>query len=445
MNKRHLSLLAAASIALFSACSNIVESTDSQSTLRVLVKDQTTGAAVTGATVKLVASGDSKTTDASGYVSFGGVSVGDVALRVDANGYASVIVAEKIEGDPSIPHENSTIVQLPKAVALTGSAYYEDEYGSLHAAEGATIRIALDEEILVNRILETKVGADGKYTFTLPVNAEGAAWGLEQKFGDVTYAITGKEDPSLWAGTTPSIGDIIYRYSNRAAGKSFELLGNRVIRYPASTDSSETITLNFTDAIDIAKSHIIEVKEDITDNILAADIDYGDGKTVTIKPVGGKWVGDFYITNNGLTSVDGVGLSGFEVYVLYDEEQAPLEGKVIGVGKKGTIDATSTTAIITWDAKKDADDYRVFGMSTLPNGSKSYALLSSGSPTCATETGATKKTCSATVDVSGSTLGIINSDNTYGNAFAGGGKVNIVVQAYNSFNQSNSDVFLLAP
>jgi len=445
MNKKTLSLLAAASIALFSACSNIVESTDSQSSVSVFVTNAITGGAVAGATVKLVSSGEIKATDANGLARFGGVSGGSQSLRIDASNYASATKDVYLDASPSVANETSTTISLYPIVTLIGSAYYEDEDRNLQPAEGATIRIELSSSSnLVNKTLETEVGADGKYTFNVPAINLSRVYGLEYKSGDVIYATTSSKNPVLSFGATPTVGDIVY--DTKARTNDFRLLGSNTIIYPPTSDSSQVITLNFTDSIDIAKSGRINVLSG--GNALAADVTYSeDNKTVTISPLG-KWPGDFTISFGTLYSGQGAIISSGTITVRYEEKPAPLEGEVTGVKKTTgtivTVSGTSASASITWDAKKDATNYRIFGMSTLSKANKSYILLGTFNDAAYCDTDANgKRTCTASVTLSGYALGVLDTDGIPESPFAGDGKVNIVVQAYNDFNQKNSAVFTL--
>jgi hypothetical protein len=377
MNKKTLSLLAAASIALFSACSNVVESTDSQAKLNVLVKDASTGNPVSGATVKLL-SGDEGKTDANGFAVFSGVPIGYQSVRVDASKYASVIADIRVQGSPSVAVENNEIIEIPQTVTLTGSAYYEDEDYNLFAAEGATIRIILDKSSyddysLVNEALETKVGADGKYTFEVPADFNNSiVYGLEYKSAEgIVYNPVSVTTLDFTLGSTPTVGDIIY--DNTAVINSFQLLGPREIRYPTPTlaDSTREIVLNFTDSIDIANSGSGAISVSGSTPI---DKIYSNGnKTVTIKPFG-KWQENFSIYISGLRSGEGRYLS-VTISVYFE-------------AKPGLIEAPPTVAVasalptpkISWSEVKNATGYRI--LLTASNGDGSYYNVGSSSHTC---------------------------------------------------------------
>jgi len=446
MNKKTLSLLAAASIALFSACSNTVESTDSQATLNVLVRNSITGSAVPGATVKLLTGGESKVTDASGIARFDKIPAGVAGVRVDASGYVSAIDGSRIDdASPSIATEHAIMIAIAPALALIGSAYYEEEIThNLKAAEGATIRITLRKSAgsadinLVKEVLETTVSADGKYTFdTLPAGFEGTISGLENKFGDIVYEIPIASTTTLTFGATPTVNaDLIYK--PRGPVNSFQLLGDREIRYtnPTPADSLKEIVLNFTDSIDITRNGSITISNGSPVDIVYSD----DHKTVTVRPFG-KWKGDFTITVSGFYSGEGQALASTNnvISVFFSKKPGLVTDAVTNVAFTGS-DIPNSKIFIVWEATENATDYRILAIAEKGYGyyTQVGTLASSG---CSKATpSATKETCTSgnLYSAINSNLGVLDVSGNPVASLTGGGKIKVIVQAYTTNNQSQS-------
>jgi hypothetical protein len=444
MNKRHLSLLAAASIALFSACSNIVESTDSQAKLNVLVTNSANGKPVAGAKVTLVSKGETKTVDAGGLASFSGVPGGYHNVRIEAANYATVLLIDRVvNASPSVLTENIETVELDSLSArLIGYVYYQDKDNNIMAANGAKIRVTLHNDNLENQTIIASVGPDGKYDLNLPpVNVTLTA--PEYAVGGVIYAESVYSSGILTPDATEKAPDFTYSYYDQVNTSSFILLNNRedIVRL-TRPDSLDTLKLNFSDAIDSAKS-----SKAITVTAPADIIYSADKKTVLIVPLG-KWPSGLIEVNiNGLKSVGGRTYpeSGDEdLYFSYTKEPVIIT-KSVKVNKGATVITASTLSVdITWDeiwndiAKEPFYDdyyydteYKIYARAS--KGTDRFEEVDSGDAwSYCTDIGTVaqpKKSCTATVDL----------DNSYlfgTEPFGTGGKVDIVVQAVNSISKS---------
>jgi antitoxin component of RelBE/YafQ-DinJ toxin-antitoxin module len=427
MNKRHLSLLAAATIALFSACSNIVENAEPQAKLTVLVRNSVDGKSIADATVTLLSSGEIKTTNSEGLASFGSVSGGTHGLRIDANNYASGLYRVDIQqvSQNASSETNAVISLAPLSAKLIGYAYYEeDDKGNKKPASGAKIRITFEDwsGILANPALVTTVGPDGKYEFALPPTSMQLhvqdIRALENKIGNVTYAEGYINLPfDLTADATVKADDFTYSYSDIVNASSFTLLNWTEEELAATAaDSTKEIVLNFSDAIDVAKSR------NAIDVSLPADIIYSnDNKTVTIKPLG-KWAGDFYVDITDLQSVRGKNYDGFLYYSFVMEKPDIINGQVEGL-KKGDVNSYYTEVIWNdiWNEIKEDTYYTIYARDSKGNNTFEEYTSQAAEDICSTTgSGATRKT--------------VCSYDIYMPYFSGDGKVVVVVQAFNLFN-----------
>jgi hypothetical protein len=455
MNKKTLSLLAVASIALLSACSNTIENTEQQARLNVLVRNSADGNPVNSATVTLLSTGESKATDAAGAASFGSVPAGTHRLRIEATGYASTFAQTEIGASENFANEASQQVSLnPSTAKLIGYIYYTDKDGNSKPASAAKIRLTLGSSNLVNRTVDKTADADGKYEASDLPTGEVTVSALEQEFEGTTYASVSSSILGLTHNTTKAAPSLTY--SSKISAAAFVLQS-----YTKELENNtSSIVLVFSDAIDIAKNALYTIM--VTDNsrclyyemqasptiarspcergnniALDADVTYSeDRKTVTIKKLG-KWGSETpYVHIRHLQSING------NVYYSYSSQGSNYyDGMTllnISFKKKELSDVTNfkvaTTSITTstttidlrWDGVKDADGYVIYAKANKV-GDEYTSTYHYSDEACTIVDN--KTTCSASIPFSGS-------------PFVGeGANVEFIIQAFNS----DSKTLLSAP
>jgi len=350
MSKKALILLAI-SVAtgicvLLSSCGdNVVENYNgpisTEATLNVVVRDNSTGEVVNGATVTLLSAPGSKIksekTSVRGTVTFENTYVGNQLVLVEYDGYASMVYPTSILRDNPgtgigenvyIANENTIDVPLyPLTSSLDGILYYSKD-GKSSPAGGATVRITLSDYI-VKRIDSVKTNAEGKFSFSgLPaVGPEYTLTAMEKTFDGKTYrntVYTGPR-PALTADAAEHITSK-FEYTNDIT--PFIYLGSS----PVTVDREGPLVLSFSDDIDA--SNIVSNPVTVTPH-QPIEVTYS-GKTLTITPKD-EWnrSGGITVTIDGdlLVSVKG-NLLGFtetiRVNVLSDDlSQEPVTGLVI--------------------------------------------------------------------------------------------------------------------
>jgi hypothetical protein len=292
MTKTPLSIIAAGLIFLLSACSdNIVETGENQpvnttAKLNVLVRDEANGNLLVGATVKLLSTGESKTTNASGTVSFKNVGAGSHQVLIEKAGYASMLQNASIKGNTNNQANNPTdltgvyVAQeafndfgLHALVGkLEGTLYYQDEEKATKiAAKGAIVRVVLDNSGFINQYIQDTVNAEGKYSFdNLPINATFDVYSLEYLAGNgISY------NPQ-----------VIYTVSLNDRRTEYKNISTLVFEYANSNFIFLGCTNPDTDVTPIVCSFSEEIDKKFT-NIDAIAIEFG-GSTVAVKK---EWVG----------------------------------------------------------------------------------------------------------------------------------------------------------
>jgi hypothetical protein len=433
MNKRHLSLLAAASIALFSACSNTIENADSQARLNVLVNDANDGKPIAGAVVKLLSKGETGATNAEGIASFGGLSEGTHSLRVEKNGYASVDASNlTISVGPNASNEVSGTVSLDSLNAkLAGYAFYQNGNGNIIAANGATIRITLGDPncqaatclSLVNKTVDVTVGADGKYEFSgLPAVNVQSLVALQYAIGVTTYAATDiSAGFSLVGNATRTENAVVYVYSDKVDAIPFTLLTSETIEL---ADSAGSVVLTFSDSIDITKNTPNTIYARIGGDLehLPADISYSERNTkVTIKPLG-KWVQNFNVRISDLKSGAGKTYSSTDQSIAVSLPTPALSGKVNFAKYAGfVVSAVSSDFRITWDRMPNATGYRIYAKASKSTDKYKLVFTRNDNGSSSYDSGV---------------LSCINPPLNISNPYENGGTVSVVVQAYNSVSET---------
>jgi hypothetical protein len=353
MKKKILSLLAVvASLAIFACSSDEAETADLQGGLNLLVKDANSGQAVAAVSATLLSNGQTKMTDAQGAVSFSGISGGSHTLRIEKEGYATL---KGVIPVPIIGFYNQE-VPLYALSTLTGSLYYQDNNGALKPAAGATVRVTLPDNFhLENNVIEVEVGADGKYTLlNMPAVGDYAVIALEHTIDGVSYG------PTTICTICPNLalGDNINKltdrtYSKSTLGVTFRLLESVI----ELADSTQPVVLHFTDSIDIAKSSRIQVASGDYGSEITYSIDH---KTVTITPLGGKWMVAPTITSTSIVSGKGQTISSIYVSTSVKTPKIDLSKEFV---KNVTITEKAhpeTGITLQWNKVVGADVYVIY-------------------------------------------------------------------------------------
>jgi hypothetical protein len=444
MNKKILSLLAAALMALLFACSSDVaeDMATPQARINVFVGDANNGnQALAGANLKLFPSGQTGITSGEGTASFGGIPTGWHILYIDKEGYASAMKQVNAIAN-AYTTDNTEAVQLYK---LSGSIigfinYPVDDIGNSLPAEGATIRITLTSDDFVKKIIEVTADKDGKFVFeNLPaVNGwysiealefERTINGTKVKYENQILC-TNLSCPDLASGIVVAPMEIYY-------SKSVDVGSFILLDHIELADSTTAVVLNFSDAIDVAKSrNAIQVKisSSYSSDDLPVDITYGNGdKTVTIKPLG-KWKVAPYIfisyqSSNYLYSVKGKILNSTRIQVpIKPPSFADLSDLVVeGLKFNSTASQLSAGQLkLEWSKVDDATGYKIFVKAK--EGSNGYADVSSCTGSLATASG--KVTTEVNLSSCYSDLGLSSS--------ALSDSVYFVVQAYNDGSKTKT-------
>jgi len=259
-------LSACASMMLMMSCGDtVVENNNgpisTEATLNVVVRDNSTGAVVNGATVTLLsAPGESiksVVSSVTGTATFENTYVGNQKVLVEKTGYASMVYSTQIHRDNAgtglgenvyIANENTIqALMYPLTSSLDGKLYYSKDNISAPAAL-AWVRITLDSNF-VNRIDSVRTDATGYFKFdSLP------AVGDSYQLTAMQYPVSGSgkiyqntpfggTKPSLTANAAEHITDK-FEYINDIT--PFIYLGSS----PVTVARTQALKLLFSDTID---------------------------------------------------------------------------------------------------------------------------------------------------------------------------------------------------
>jgi hypothetical protein len=436
MNTKLFKLLTAGTFALLSACGDTVvdESGDSapvqtKATLNVLVRNASTGVPLR-ASVKLLSTGAADSTNAAtGTLSFNDISVGEHRVLIEKTGYASMVSPATISTSAP-PTENIFIAGeytvnaslMPLTSSLDGYVYYEDANGISKPAEGAIVRVELTNTNLADRIFTATVGADGKFAFPeLPAVGNGynlqileiTKEGQTYKANTPTITLESLRD-GLPAHITNSI-----KYKLTDLVSLFELMSYKTI-----IGKTETLSLEFSDAIDPAKLTPDVVYSEYnnipTDKELSAD-----NKTLQLVPLGTWPSGDFRVCFGSLKALNGKTVTGSSCTGMITVEAEPLAAvQVTGLALNKDdnldtdIDFNTSGVSLIWGKVAGATGYRLYARASAGNKKEEFIRIDR----YITDT-------TATVYYYDFNLGS-------NNAFANGNSVEFVVQAYNQQSET---------
>jgi len=388
MSKKSFVLLAAAAMtALLIFCGdNVVENYNSpintEATLNVLVRDNSTGIPVQGARVTLQTVGATASTAASGVATFKNVYVGSHKVKIEMAGYAGMVYTTEIARDGKDADQNTYIANVtsaefniyPLTSSLDGYLYYRNA-GRDTAAVGATVRVTLTDNAIIQRIFETTTDQTGKFEFDeLP--AVGSAYslsGLQFEKGDRVYRTESFGAPVALITKAPA--HILSKLAYTTDVTPFIYLGDS----PLTVSPTDPIVLNFSDEIDVSKiaSRPISVWPD-----QAVELKYGSN-SITLTPheewgideANGRFEVGF--TSGALVSKKGTVLTGIN-YIIVHVLLEDISSKKVTKLELDTINGEipqwySSYAHLRWNKIKGATSYKIYAKT---DGSTDFAYVS---------------------------------------------------------------------
>ena len=177
--KYAFSLVTAA--ALLAACDSTVTNTNddakAEGNITIMVVDNHSGAALSGATVYSVTDDKAVVGDSLGRSVWKKRALGDHSFQVSKDGYATVHtqvnLAEQGQGDvPRVGDVVQTVPMYKAGVLAKGIVLYNDDKGKLNAASKATVYANLPPQFVPCE-LSTQTNDKGEYSFdNLPEGVE---------------------------------------------------------------------------------------------------------------------------------------------------------------------------------------------------------------------------------------------------------------------------------
>lgn len=364
MNKKLSLLLTAGTFALLSACGDsVVETADNppvnpNAKISVAVVDVYTYLPIEGATVKLLSTGATVTTNETGIANFEAVRAGEQVILVKKDGYAEVIDEAELYGESDagiyIAQERTTVVKLYKKTAsLTGYLAYttKEDINKVKPAEGATVELRLNSDSFLNKVYTAIVDATGKYIFdSLP--AVGSNYNLTslpfvsadgESFGRIDLT---KADlkPGAPAYTT------IDTYVSSDIADVFVVTG-----YNSSVSPTAPIAFTFSDEVDLSTSGANKAYANIENR--AANFAW-TASSLTVTPIG-EWASGSFNVSITARSVKGKPLSTNSYKVTVVVADTNLNVKTITVAH---IPRTPTPSndFLSWDHILGATYYEIY-------------------------------------------------------------------------------------
>jgi hypothetical protein len=377
MNKKVISTLTAGTFALlFTACGDTLVDADdppinTTAKLTVAVTDVSSGKALSGATVRLLSTGDSAVTADNGNASFPSVYLGQHTIQVEKAGYLSVsatpTVSSTLNQNVAIANESNVPVSLsPKNASLDGYLYWTDKTVDANIdipAQGAKVVVRYTSSNILDRYSDTvTVDANGKYTFS--------------------NLAAGQNYTIIALPFTTANGYTFNALSNNGSDlSSYTPVHFSVQKY--GNDISVFTLISYTSKVTTEKPEVVftfsDEVSDATKKIYAdASINQPlnskwEGNKLTVTPAGGKWLSSSFSISlsSNIESKKGntITKSSFGNRLVTVEDFYPnLTGQSItvqvnGIGSTGTLPVNSVTTIeLTWNklAETECFDYYVY-------------------------------------------------------------------------------------
>ena len=307
--KYAFSLVTAA--ALLAACDSTVTNTNddakAEGNITIMVVDNHSGAALSGATVYSVTDDKAVVGDSLGRSVWKKRALGDHSFQVSKDGYATVHtqvnLAEQGQGDvPRVGDVVQTVPMYKAGVLAKGIVLYNDDKGKLNAASKATVYANLPPQFVPCE-LSTQTNDKGEYSFdNLPEGVEiNISVGQElidsKKYvGDAVLTIGG---PSYRAGDLINVGSI-----------NLVKTSAQIVKVADNTSEIDTVSdVTFTFAAELEADSVNVSKWTVTkggNEVLVTVALSSDKRTVSITPYTEKWTkGSTYSVRGTVYSVDG--------------------------------------------------------------------------------------------------------------------------------------------
>ena len=307
--KYAFSLVTAA--ALLAACDSTVTNTNddakAEGNITIMVVDNHSGAALSGATVYSVTDDKAVVGDSLGRSVWKKRALGDHSFQVSKDGYATVHtqvnLAEQGQGDvPRVGDVVQTVPMYKAGVLAKGIVLYNDDKGKLNAASKATVYANLPPQFVPCE-LSTQTNDKGEYSFdNLPEGVEiDISVGQElidsKKYvGDAVLTIGGA---SYRAGDLINVGTI-----------NLVKTSAQIVKVADNTSEIDTVSdVTFTFAAELEADSVNVSKWTVTkggNEVLVTVALSSDKRTVSVTPYTEKWTkGSTYSVRGTVYSVDG--------------------------------------------------------------------------------------------------------------------------------------------
>ena len=307
--KYAFSLVTAA--ALLAACDSTVTNTNddakAEGNITIMVVDNHSGAALSGATVYSVTDDKAVVGDSLGRSVWKKRALGDHSFQVSKDGYATVHtqvnLAEQGQGDvPRVGDVVQTVPMYKAGVLAKGIVLYNDDKGKLNAASKATVYVNLPPQFVPCE-LSTQTNDKGEYSFdNLPEGVEiDISVGQElidsKKYvGDAVLTIGGA---SYRAGDLINVGTI-----------NLVKTSAQIVKVADNTSEIDTVSdVTFTFAAELEADSVNVSKWTVTkggNEVLVTVALSSDKRTVSVTPYTEKWTkGSTYSVRGTVYSVDG--------------------------------------------------------------------------------------------------------------------------------------------
>ena len=307
--KYAFSLVTAA--ALLAACDSTVTNTNddakAEGNITIMVVDNHSGAALSGATVYSVTDDKAVVGDSLGRSVWKKRALGDHSFQVSKDGYATVhtqvTLAEQGQGDvPRVGDVVQTVPMYKSGVLAKGIVLYNDDKGKLNAASKVTVYANLPPQFVPCE-LSTQTNDKGEYSFdNLPEGVEiDISVGQElidsKKYvGDAVLTIGGA---SYRAGDLINVGTI-----------NLVKTSAQIVKVADNTSEIDTVSdVTFTFAAELEADSVNVSKWTVTkggNEVLVTVALSSDKRTVSVTPYTEKWTkGSTYSVRGTVYSVDG--------------------------------------------------------------------------------------------------------------------------------------------
>lgn len=371
--KYAFSLVTAA--ALLAACDSTVTNTNddakAEGNITIMVVDNHSGAALSGATVYSVTDDKAVVGDSLGRSVWKKRALGDHSFQVSKDGYATVhtqvTLAEQGQGDvPRVGDVVQTVPMYKSGVLAKGIVLYNDDKGKLNAASKATVYANLPPQFVPCE-LSTQTNDKGEYSFdNLPEGVE-IAISVGQELIDSKKYVGDAVHPI--GGASYRSGDLI-----NVGAINLVKTAAQIVKVADNTSEIDTVSdVTFTFAAELEADSVNVSKWTVTkggNDVLVTVALSSDKRTVSVTPYTEKWTkGSTYSVRGTVYSVDGSSSTVSASFTVGGGStgSSARPGNVDGL--KITEDPDYTYYIhLSWnEAKGDVYRYNIYRKTNLVN------------------------------------------------------------------------------